>query len=78
MILYAFDFNTFKENMGVYDELWDAIPGEKVFTFPHLLEALSVDLLTYQKDIEAARKKIFTFNDAGATKRITDFLLENQ
>ncbi len=78
VILYAFDFNTFKENMGVYDELWDVIPGEKVFTFPHLLEALSVDLLTYQKDIEAARKKIFTFNDAGATKRITDFLLENQ
>lgn len=77
LILYAFDIDTFKEGMGVYDALWDVMPGKKVHTFPALLDALSEDLTIYTPDIEAAWRKVFTFGDGKAAKRITDALRDS-
>ena len=75
IIRYAFDFTSFKGGMGIYDELWNVIPGPIAFTFPELLTALSEDLRTYEEKIASARNTLFTFMDGNAAKRIADALL---
>jgi CDP-glycerol glycerophosphotransferase (TagB/SpsB family) len=70
VILYAFDKNSFEEEMGIYEDLWDCMPGPKVYTFEELLHALEEDLSLYEKKTEDARKTLFDFTDGKASERI--------
>lgn len=72
VILFAYDLEQYQKEMGVYDEIWNAMPGPNVFTFSDLLTVLKSDLSEYRTNIEESRKKIFTHTDANASKRITE------
>lgn len=70
VILYAYDLHTYEKDMGVYEEIWEVMPGPKVFTFPALLETIQSDSYLRPDGIKAAQNTLFTYTDAGASSRI--------
>ena len=77
-ILYAYDYEKYGNDMGVYEELWSIIPGPKVFSFEDLITALAYKDGEYKEEIAIAQNKIFTFRDNQSSVRITKALLENE
>lgn len=75
VIIFAYDFDEYQAGMGIHEHIWSLMPEPKVFTFQDLLTALDSDLAIYQNDITNAWQKLFTFDDAQASQRIVDELL---
>jgi CDP-glycerol glycerophosphotransferase len=76
IILYAFDYEEYTKTMGLYSELWELVPAQKVMTGQGLVTALE-DLTVNTAATEAAWEKIFTFDDGLSSARIADYLLRD-
>lgn len=74
VILYAFDLEYFKEGMGIYDDLWELMPGPKTYTQDELEQALSKSLDQYMPGYKEARDTLFDYYDGNAAARITEAL----
>ncbi len=75
-ILFVYDLEKFKQEMGIHQEIWEQMPGPRVFTFPELLETLDKGLFEWTDKHTQARDIFFTFQDADASPRIAKALLE--
>jgi len=75
-IHFAYDLDEYKESMGIYEELWNLMPGPKVFTQEELHVILKADLRSYTEKIPAARTAVFgAYTDGKASERIVAHLL---
>lgn len=77
-IFFAYDLEKFRKEMGIYEDLWELIPGPRAHTFEELLAALSCEIETaaYKEKRENAKKKLFAYTDGNAAKRIVEKLLD--
>lgn len=76
VILYAFDIDKYDKDMGVYKEIWEAIPGPKVFNERDFLDSLHYDFNNqeFKNMLQESQKKLFTFHDTNSSKRIYEAL----
>lgn len=74
VVLFAPDLTTFKKGMGVYDELWNIMPGPKAFTFDELLNILYDATNQPSESRKKAREILFAFSDNNASMRIVEEL----
>ncbi|MFY9457483.1 MAG: CDP-glycerol glycerophosphotransferase family protein [Candidatus Spechtbacterales bacterium] len=76
-IFFVYDLEKFKQDMGIYDDLWSVMPGSRVKTFDELIAILeNTDTDGYKKARASARQKLFDFFDSNASKRIIEKLLD--
>ena len=75
-IHFVYDLEEFRKGMGIYEDLWDIMPGPKVYSFDELLKALEEDLDVYTERRATAQKKLYEFFDGKAAERITNIILE--
>jgi CDP-glycerol glycerophosphotransferase len=73
-IHYVYDFDTYTQDMGVYEDLWELMPGPKAFSFPELLEVLEGDLSAYEKKIPSCVATLALQQDGSASERIFHYL----
>jgi len=74
-IFFAYDLDTYKKEMGLYEDLWGLIPGPHAATFEELLDALEgEDTDIWKQKRHEAQKQLFAFRDGNASERIVEYI----
>lgn len=72
ILFYVYDLEQYKQEVGLYQGLWDLLVGPRVATSIQLAETLEQ---TFRQDSVQHGKALFDRIDANASARIADFIL---
>jgi CDP-glycerol glycerophosphotransferase (TagB/SpsB family) len=77
VIFYIYDFEEYKRDPGIQNDIWDSIPGVRVKEFDSLLKTMSSSNELLTSDYSRLLPKLFEFERGKSSELITRSILKD-